>query len=161
MKKFMTMMLGLSLVLGSVSLAFGEDAKDTTKKVKKVKVKKLKAKKTTAATSWGVIARLTGIGQGAAQALWEAFTYDDDGNPLTSTLADYAMPLYDADLEAAHLRGWGSLLRSLLRRPCLVGGLIGRDGPNGLRRRARGGRQNRAVRGCVRARLPILADSRD
>jgi aerobic carbon-monoxide dehydrogenase large subunit len=33
-----------------------------------------------------------GIGQGAAQALWEAFTYDDDGNPLTSTLADYAMP---------------------------------------------------------------------
>jgi carbon-monoxide dehydrogenase large subunit len=33
-----------------------------------------------------------GIAQGAAQALWEAFTYDADGNPLTSTLAEYAMP---------------------------------------------------------------------
>ncbi len=33
-----------------------------------------------------------GIGQGAAQALWEEFVYDADGNPLTSTLAEYAMP---------------------------------------------------------------------
>jgi carbon-monoxide dehydrogenase large subunit len=33
-----------------------------------------------------------GIAQGAAQALWEAFVYDEDGNPLTSTLAEYAMP---------------------------------------------------------------------
>ena len=33
-----------------------------------------------------------GIAQGVAQALWEKFVYDDDGNPLTSTLADYAMP---------------------------------------------------------------------
>jgi carbon-monoxide dehydrogenase large subunit len=33
-----------------------------------------------------------GIAQGAAQALWETFVYDDDGNPLTSTLAEYAMP---------------------------------------------------------------------
>ena len=33
-----------------------------------------------------------GIGQGIAQALWEAFVYDSDGNPLTATLADYAMP---------------------------------------------------------------------
>lgn len=33
-----------------------------------------------------------GIAQGAAQALWEQILYDDDGNPLTSTLADYAMP---------------------------------------------------------------------
>ena len=33
-----------------------------------------------------------GIAQGIAQALWEECVYDDDGNPLTSTLADYAMP---------------------------------------------------------------------
>ena len=33
-----------------------------------------------------------GIAQGIAQALWEQYVYDDDGNPLTSTLADYAMP---------------------------------------------------------------------
>ncbi len=33
-----------------------------------------------------------GIAQGAAQALWEQFVYDADGNPLTSTLAEYAMP---------------------------------------------------------------------
>ena len=33
-----------------------------------------------------------GIAQGAAQALWEQFVYDEDGNPITSTLAEYAMP---------------------------------------------------------------------
>jgi carbon-monoxide dehydrogenase large subunit len=33
-----------------------------------------------------------GIAQGAAQALFESFVYDDLGNPLTSSLADYAMP---------------------------------------------------------------------
>jgi carbon-monoxide dehydrogenase large subunit len=33
-----------------------------------------------------------GIAQGAAQALYETFVYDEDGTPLTSTLADYAMP---------------------------------------------------------------------
>ena len=33
-----------------------------------------------------------GIAQGVAQALWEHYVYDDDGNPLTSTLTDYAMP---------------------------------------------------------------------
>jgi carbon-monoxide dehydrogenase large subunit len=33
-----------------------------------------------------------GIAQGIAQALWEHYVYDDDGNPLTTTLADYAMP---------------------------------------------------------------------
>jgi aerobic carbon-monoxide dehydrogenase large subunit len=33
-----------------------------------------------------------GIAQGVAQALWEQFVYDADGNPLTSTLAEYAMP---------------------------------------------------------------------
>lgn len=31
-----------------------------------------------------------GIAQGAAQALFEEVLYDEDGNPLTSTLADYA-----------------------------------------------------------------------
>ena len=33
-----------------------------------------------------------GIAQGVAQALWEQYVYDSDGNPLTSTLTDYAMP---------------------------------------------------------------------
>jgi carbon-monoxide dehydrogenase large subunit len=33
-----------------------------------------------------------GIAQGVAQALWEQYVYDEDGNPLTSTLTDYAMP---------------------------------------------------------------------
>jgi carbon-monoxide dehydrogenase large subunit len=33
-----------------------------------------------------------GLASGIAQALWEEFVYDADGNPLTSTLADYAMP---------------------------------------------------------------------
>jgi carbon-monoxide dehydrogenase large subunit len=32
-----------------------------------------------------------GIAQGAAQALLEEVRYDDDGNPITSNLADYAM----------------------------------------------------------------------
>jgi carbon-monoxide dehydrogenase large subunit len=31
-----------------------------------------------------------GLAQGAAQALLEEFVYDEEGNPLTSTLADYA-----------------------------------------------------------------------
>ena len=33
-----------------------------------------------------------GIAQGAAQALYEAVEYDDDGNPQTANLMDYAMP---------------------------------------------------------------------
>jgi carbon-monoxide dehydrogenase large subunit len=33
-----------------------------------------------------------GIAQGMSQALWEQVRYDDDGNPVTSNLADYAMP---------------------------------------------------------------------
>ncbi len=33
-----------------------------------------------------------GIAQGAAQALWEIVSYDDDGNPITSNLMDYAIP---------------------------------------------------------------------
>jgi carbon-monoxide dehydrogenase large subunit len=32
-----------------------------------------------------------GIAQGVAQALLEEMVYDTDGNPLTSTLADYAI----------------------------------------------------------------------
>ncbi len=47
MKKLVTLMLGLGLVLSTVSFAFADDAaKDTTKKAKKAKVKKTKAKKT-------------------------------------------------------------------------------------------------------------------
>jgi carbon-monoxide dehydrogenase large subunit len=33
-----------------------------------------------------------GIAQGASQALYEAVEYDDDGNPRTANLMDYAMP---------------------------------------------------------------------
>jgi aerobic carbon-monoxide dehydrogenase large subunit len=33
-----------------------------------------------------------GVAQGAAQALFEEFVYDDEGNPLTATLADYLVP---------------------------------------------------------------------
>jgi carbon-monoxide dehydrogenase large subunit len=33
-----------------------------------------------------------GIAQGAAQALYEQVAYDGDGNPLTTTFADYAIP---------------------------------------------------------------------
>jgi carbon-monoxide dehydrogenase large subunit len=33
-----------------------------------------------------------GIAQGVAQALFEGVAYDDDGNPLTTTLIDYAIP---------------------------------------------------------------------
>ncbi|MDQ2754324.1 MAG: molybdopterin-dependent oxidoreductase, partial [Actinomycetota bacterium] len=33
-----------------------------------------------------------GIAQGMSQALWEQVLFDDDGNPLTSNLADYAIP---------------------------------------------------------------------
>jgi aerobic carbon-monoxide dehydrogenase large subunit len=33
-----------------------------------------------------------GIAQGAAQALFEIVLYDDDGNPITSNLMDYAIP---------------------------------------------------------------------
>ncbi len=33
-----------------------------------------------------------GLASGIAQALWEQMVYDDDGNPLTTTLAEYAIP---------------------------------------------------------------------
>ncbi|HVW33307.1 MAG TPA: xanthine dehydrogenase family protein molybdopterin-binding subunit [Acidimicrobiia bacterium] len=33
-----------------------------------------------------------GVAQGISQALWEAVAFDDDGNPLTATLADYCLP---------------------------------------------------------------------
>jgi carbon-monoxide dehydrogenase large subunit len=33
-----------------------------------------------------------GIAQGASQALYEQFVYDEEGNPVTSTLAHYAFP---------------------------------------------------------------------
>lgn len=41
-----------------------------------------------------------GLAQGVAQALFEAVRYDDAGNPLASTLAEYAFP------SAADLPGW-------------------------------------------------------
>jgi len=33
-----------------------------------------------------------GLASGIAQALWEQYLYDEDGNPITSTLAEYAIP---------------------------------------------------------------------
>jgi carbon-monoxide dehydrogenase large subunit len=36
--------------------------------------------------------RQGGIAQGVSQVLFEAVRYDDDGNPLTATLADYGIP---------------------------------------------------------------------
>jgi carbon-monoxide dehydrogenase large subunit len=33
-----------------------------------------------------------GIAQGISQALWEQFLYSEDGQPVTSTFADYQMP---------------------------------------------------------------------
>jgi hypothetical protein len=42
MKKLMTLMLGLSLVMGSTALFAGDDAKDTTKTKKAKKAKKAK-----------------------------------------------------------------------------------------------------------------------
>jgi carbon-monoxide dehydrogenase large subunit len=33
-----------------------------------------------------------GLASGISQALWEEFVYDEDGNPLTSTFADYGLP---------------------------------------------------------------------
>ena len=45
-----------------------------------------------------------GLASGISQALWEEFVYDDDGNPLTSTLAEYALPSAAEfpSFEAAH-----------------------------------------------------------
>jgi aerobic carbon-monoxide dehydrogenase large subunit len=43
-----------------------------------------------------------GIAQGIGQALYEAFVYDEAGNPLTATLIDYTPPSA-ADLPNFHL----------------------------------------------------------
>lgn len=45
MKKFMTMMLGLSLVLGGATVVFGQDAPAPAKKEKKAKKAKTKKEK--------------------------------------------------------------------------------------------------------------------
>ena len=44
-----------------------------------------------------------GLAQGIAQALYEEAVYDDDGNLLTATLADYLLPAA-ADLPSLHHR---------------------------------------------------------
>lgn len=36
--------------------------------------------------------QMGGVAQGVSQALWEEFRYDADGNPITSSFADYAIP---------------------------------------------------------------------
>jgi len=52
MKKIMTSMLGLSLILGAASFAFAQDTTKTTstKKAAKTKTSKAKTSKTTATT---------------------------------------------------------------------------------------------------------------
>jgi carbon-monoxide dehydrogenase large subunit len=49
--------------------------------------------------------RYGGIAQGVGQALYEEMVYDDNGNPLTATLADYTIP------SAADLPGFELLSR--------------------------------------------------
>ncbi len=49
MKKIMSLMLGMSLVLGAASIAFGQDKMDTSKSTKKSKAKK-KSKSTKSTT---------------------------------------------------------------------------------------------------------------
>ena len=46
-----------------------------------------------------------GVAQGVAQALYEEFVYDADGNPLTTSLIDYAMPTIGeiAAIETLHM----------------------------------------------------------
>src|SRR5690606_6570893 len=45
-----------------------------------------------------------GLGQGIGQALFEEFVYDADGNPLTSSFADYGLPTAsDVPTYEAHL----------------------------------------------------------
>jgi aerobic carbon-monoxide dehydrogenase large subunit len=36
--------------------------------------------------------QMGGVAQGVAQALWEEFVYDGEGQPITSSFVDYAMP---------------------------------------------------------------------
>jgi carbon-monoxide dehydrogenase large subunit len=36
--------------------------------------------------------QMGGVAQGVSQALWEAFAWDEAGNPVTSTFADYLVP---------------------------------------------------------------------
>jgi carbon-monoxide dehydrogenase large subunit len=36
--------------------------------------------------------QMGGVAQGIAQALWEEFRYDEEGQPITSSFADYAIP---------------------------------------------------------------------
>ena len=44
-----------------------------------------------------------GVATGVAQALYEEFVYDEDGNPLTSTFVGYAFP------SAADLPSWETI----------------------------------------------------
>ena len=46
-----------------------------------------------------------GVAQGAAQALYEEFVYDAEGNPLTTSLIDYTIPTIGeiALIEALHM----------------------------------------------------------
>jgi carbon-monoxide dehydrogenase large subunit len=36
--------------------------------------------------------QMGGVAQGIAQALWEEFRYDEEGQPITSSFVDYALP---------------------------------------------------------------------
>lgn len=67
-----------------------------------------------------------GIAQGVAQALYEGVAYDDEGNPVTATLVDYAVPSA-AELPSFEL---GELVTPTLRNPLGAKG-IGESGTMG------------------------------
>ncbi len=67
-----------------------------------------------------------GIAQGVAQALYEGVAYDDAGNPVTATLADYAVPSA-AELPSFEL---GELVTPTPRNPLGAKG-IGESGTMG------------------------------
>ena len=67
-----------------------------------------------------------GIAQGVAQALYEGVAYDDDGNPLTTNLVDYAAPSA-AELPSYEL---GELVTPTPRNPLGIKG-IGESGTMG------------------------------
>ena len=85
-----------------------------------------------------------GIAQGVAQALFEEVRYDDDGNPLTATLADYGIPSA-AELPRLGARGHGDAHaheparrqghRRVRHHRCHPGGAVRRGGRRGPPRR--------------------------
>jgi len=66
-----------------------------------------------------------GIAQGAAKALYEAVVFDEEGNPLTSSLATYGIP------SSADLPSFVSVPLSTLPAEPMGAKGIGEGGPSG------------------------------